>query len=419
VDNTKYFHKIESCRLCKSKNLISVLTLGEQYVSNFIEEGSSDFVKVPLELVLCDSKLGGCGLVQLRHTVQRDEMYRRYWFRSGLNETMKAALSDITLKAEKLVKLLPNDIILDIGSNDSTLLRSYHSKAKLVGFEPASNLLNEAKKGTSLIINDFFNYESFKENFGEDKAKIITSIAMFYDLDDPNSFVKDITKCLADDGIWIIQMAYLPAMLQQNAFDNIGHEHLEYYALRPLRMLMEKYDLEIFDVEINEVYGGSIRAYIKHKKNHEYTISLSVKELEEKENRQGLYDEQVYYEFANRVNELKNKLVTFIKEENKRQKSVYAYGASTKGNTLLQFFGLNSQLIKKAADRDSIKWGKKTVGTEIPIISEEQARKENPDYFLILPWHLVEYFKQRETDFLKKGGKFIVPIPEFEIIQTV
>ncbi len=418
MDNN-YFHKIDSCRICKSTNLISILTLGEQYVSNFVEDNQGDSVKVPLELILCDAKSGGCGLVQLLHTVHRDEMYRHYWFRSGLNETMKAALADICLKAEKLVKLQPNDIILDIGANDGTLLRSYKSKARLVGFEPASNLLNEAKKGNSLIINDFFNYESFKENLGEEKAKIITSIAMFYDLDDPNSFVKDIAKCLADDGIWIIQMVYLPAMLQKNAFDNIGHEHLEYYALRPLRMLLEKFDLEIFDVELNEVYGGSIRTYIKHKKSLQHKVSTSVKELEEKENKLGLYEKQVYFDFANRVNKIKNKLLNFINQENIKRKSVYAYGASTKGNTLLQFFGLNSQLIKKAVDRDSVKWDKKTVGTEIPIISEEQARKENPDYFLILPWHMVEYFKQREKEYLEKGGKFIVPIPYFEIIQTV
>lgn len=414
----KNFNEIKSCRVCKSKNLISILSLGEQYVSNFIEDNYNETLKSPLELVLCDTKDGGCGLVQLKHTVHRNVLYKKYWFRSGLNETMRAVLSDITSKCEKLVELQPQDIVLDIGSNDGTLLRTYKSKAKLVGFEPATNLLHEAKIGTNKIINDFFSYNKFKLNFGEQKAKIITSVAMFYDLDDPNSFVSDIAKCLEKDGIWIIQMAYLPTMLQLNAFDNIGHEHLEYYSLRPLRILIEKHGLEIFDVEINEVYGGSIRTFIKHKKNNNFKISSSVKKLEDDEETLGLYEKKVYHEFVKRVQEIKLKLVEFINQENNNNKIVYVYGASTKGNTLLQFCGLNNQQIKKAADRDSIKWGKKTIGSEIPIISEEQARRERPDYFLILPWHLIDFFKDREKDYLKRGGKFIVPIPEFRIISN-
>lgn len=407
-----------SCRACGSKRLIPILSLGEQYVSNFVDNNYDykDEEKVPLELILCDPNSNGCGLLQLKHTASRVLLYKQYWFRSGLNETMKMALKDITQKAEEIIKLSPEDIVLDIGCNDGTLLRTYKSKAKLIGFEPANNLIKEAKQGTDYIINDFFSYNNFKKHFDGLKCKIITSIAMFYDLEDPNSFVNDVVQCLANDGIWIIQMAYLDPMLKLNAFDNIGHEHLEYYSLKSLKKLLEKHNLNIFNVEMNEVYGGSFRVFVKHKNNKLMTISPSVNELEHNEEKIGLYNKKTYEDFAKRVTNIKEKLVSFIKTETARGKVVYAYGASTKGNTLLQFCNLNNSLIKKAADRDPIKHDKKTIGTEIPVISEEQARLEKPDYFLVLPWHLLEYFKQREKQFLDNGGKFIVPLPKFEIV---
>jgi 2-polyprenyl-3-methyl-5-hydroxy-6-metoxy-1,4-benzoquinol methylase len=408
-----------SCRVCGSTKLIPILSLGEQYVSNFVDEDYDykEEERVPLELILCDPDYDGCGLLQLKHTASRTLLYKQqYWFRSGLNETMKMALRDITQKAENLIKLSPHDIVLDIGCNDGTLLRSYRSKAKLVGFEPANNLISEAKIGTDHIINDFFSFNNFKKYFNGLKCKIITSIAMFYDLEEPNSFVKDVAKCLDHEGIWIIQMAYLDPMLKLNAFDNIGHEHLEYYSFKSLKKLLEKYSLDVFDVEMNEVYGGSFRVYVKHKDNYSVSISTSVSNLEAAEKKFGLDDKKTYEDFANRVISIKEKLFSFIKTETANGKIVYAYGASTKGNTFLQYCDLDNTLIKKAVDRDPIKHGKKTIGTNIPIISEEQARLEKPDYFLILPWHLLEYFKQREKQFLDNGGKFIVPLPEFKIV---
>ena len=353
----------------------------------------------------------------MKHTASRESLYKEYWFRSGLNEKMVEALKDITKSVEKRISLSENDIVLDIGCNDGTLLRSYQSKVRLVGFEPASNLMNEASKDTDLIINNFFSFFEFVQHFPNERIKAITSIAMFYDLEDPNSFVSDIVNCLDQDGIWVIQMAYLIPMLELNAFDNIVHEHLEYWSLKSVKRLLEEYGLEIFDVELNDVYGGSFRIFVKTKKNDKINIQNSVDEFLKKEDEFGLEKKETYLDFANRVNSLKNKLNDFIKEEISNGKSIYAYGASTKGNTLLQFYNLNNKLISKAADRDSKKFGKMTIGSNIPIISEEQARDEKPDYFLVLPWHLVDFFKERENEFLNNGGKFIVPLPDFKIIS--
>jgi len=409
---------INKCRICGLRKLIRIISLGKLYISNFVDsEDISKKGKQPLDLVICDPNSGGCGLVQLRHDFSLDLLYKNYWYRSGVNKSMTESLADVAKKAEMVAKPKEGDYIIDIGSNDATLFRFYKTKKlNFVGFEPATNLIPYAKKNYSsaTYINDFFGFTNWQKKFGAKKAKIITAIAMFYDLDNPNKFVADIVKCLDAKGVFIVQMSYLPSMLQQNAFDNICHEHLEYYSIKSLSNLLERHNLEIFDVELNDVNGGSFRAYIQHKGYR--PINDHVRKLEKTEDKLKLSSLETYKDFALRILDLKEKLYNFIKNETQKGKKVYIYGASTKGNTLLQFFNLDSRLIKAAAERNPDKWGKKTVSTLIPIISEEQARKEKPDYFLVLPWHFLKEFLVREKDYLKSGGKFIVPLPLFKVI---
>ena len=414
---------INKCRVCGFEKLTPILSLGDLYISDFLEESEKgEMEKAPLKLVLCNERDGGCGLLQLKHTVSNEVMYRRYWYLSGTNKTMTEELIGIAEKVEELVDLKEGDYVMDIGANDGTLLRGYKFPGlNRTGFEPAKNLEKYNSVGTKKIINDFFGYEAWQKEFGDTKAKAITAIAMFYDLDDPNKFVDDVAKCLDKDGIFIIQMAYLPSMLSKNMFDNICHEHLEYYSLLSLENLLERHNLEVFDVELNNINGGSFRIYIKHQ-NGGQSIKIPegaqkrVEDLRKHEAELKLNDRKIYDDFVMRVEEIKRKVFNFIKEEAGKGKKIYVYGASTKGNTLLQYFNLDNTLIMAAAERSSAKWGKKTVGTNIPIISEEQARKENPDYFLILPWHFIKEFKERESEYLKNGGKFIIPLPEFKII---
>jgi NDP-4-keto-2,6-dideoxyhexose 3-C-methyltransferase len=412
-----------SCRICGEGNLKPVLSLGEQCVSNFVEARDEDLLKAPLELILCDTNGGGCGLLQLRHTVDSEEMYRNYWYRSGVNQTMRDALADIAQRVEQFVNLTPSDLVVDIGSNDNTLLKAYKTEGLTkIGFEPAKTVLPYAKEGATQVINDYFTKERLERLKLNKKAKAITAIAMFYDLEDPNKFVADAKECLAEDGILIIQQAYLPLMLKDNIFDNICHEHLEYYSLLSMEALLQRHDLEIIDVEINDVNGGSFRTYITHK---EGSLESPIEGAKERVNNMRLLEQkmelsslQAYSGFAQRVESIKKQVVEFIQKEVAAGKKVYVYGASTKGNTLLQYFGLDSSLITAAAERNRDKWGKKTVATNIPIVSEEEARAGDPDYFLVLPWHFMEEFKQREQAFLQRGGKFIVPLPEFEIIEA-
>jgi len=411
-----------TCRVCGG-SLEHVLSLGDHYVSNFLPPGESDGIRAPLELALCRH----CHLLQLKHTVPAEDLYRNYWYRSGTNKTMRDALADIAHKAERLMHLREGEAVLDIGCNDGTLLASYETKAYKIGFDPAENLAPLARKAADKVIAEFFESEAFFSDFDlpAHRPKIVTSIAMFYDLEDPKKFVADVKAVIEPDGLWVVQMSYLLLMLKQNAFDNICHEHLEYYSLQSFDYLLKLYDFEIVDVELNNVNGGSFRVYIRNQgadktafadPTYRGLAKERVRMLQEHEMKLRLDDSRIYEEFATWVERIKGDVVSFIKEQVGCGKKVYAYGASTKGNTLLQYFGLDSSLITAAADRNPDKWGRVTVGTHIPIVSEEDARAANPDLMLVLPWHFIDEFQAREKNYLLSGGKFVLPLPHFALI---
>ncbi len=411
----------KTCRICGSPNLTSILSLGDQYVTNFVDDPNQEYLKGPLELVLCDVDRGGCGLLQLKHTINRDFLYRKYWYRSSISTTMVKALADIVSSAEKLVSLSPGDVVVDIGANDGTLLRQYGKVGLItVGFEP-SDLWKFAAQGTSKIINDYFKHSAFKKLFGDRKAKVITSISMFYDLEDPNTFVEDAKNCLDKDGVWIIQMNYLGLMLKNNTYDNICHEHLEYYSLLSLSTLLSRHELEAFDVELNNVNGGSFRIYVRHKGSCIRGFKGSDKRIENQkayEMRMGLQSRGVYQKFAAHIKKTREELRSFLDEENRKGKKIFIYGASTRGLVVLQYVGIDNHLINAATDMNPCKWGQYIVGTGIPIVPIEQYRREKPDYLFVLPYHFLEEIKEQEKDFLASGGKLVVAIPKFKVLGT-
>lgn len=415
--------KIRSiCRVCEG-TLAPVLSLGDHYVSDFVDPDYHEGIKAPLELVLCQK----CYLLQLRHSVPAEAMYRNYWYLSGTNQTMRNALAEISASAELLMHLKPGDSVVDIGCNDGTLLASYKTQGIIkIGFDPAENLAHYSKKVANKLVVGFFQANSWFEDkeLAKIKPKIITSIGMFYDLDDPNTFVSDIKQVMHPDGLWIVQMSYLPLMLSTNELGNICHEHLEYYSLHSLEYLLHEHGFEITDAELNDVNGGSLRAYISLKGSqaslfgdatYRELATARVDALRKKETDLRLDTLQTYKDFAFRVERIKNDVVNFIKAQVSQGKTVYVYGASTKGNTVLQYYGLDHTLITAAAERNPDKWGKVTVGTRIPIISEAEAREKKPDFFLVLPWHFIDEFQARERVYLMAGGRFIMPAPYFSL----
>lgn len=415
--------KIKRCRSCGSERLNPIISLGNQYVTNFIssEEEHNSIPRVPLNLVLCEE----CKLLQLEHNAPPESMWGgQYWYKSAINRLIREDLQDIVEKSKGLVNLERGDIVIDIGCNDGTLMGFYDKDLGLevAGFEPSINVAEEAERKGFKVINDFFNYGSFIHNFGVKKAKVITAISMFYDLEDPNIFLRDIVSALDKDGLFVIQQNYLVKMLENNAFDNICHEHREYYSLTSLKHLLDRHGLEIFDVEENGINGGSIRTYIKLRDNESLGTQESANRVRlvlEKEKNSGLDTKIPYEEFADRIVNIKKELIDFLIEEKRAGKRICGLGASTRGNTTLQYFELGPDLIDCIFDRNSDKWGKKTVGTLIPIESPDKIGGFNPDYQLVLIWHIFKGIGDDEKEFIKKGGKFILPLPSYRVVDQV
>ncbi len=407
---------ITRCRSCKSSKLAKVLTLGDFSLSEFKSPNEkSDDNKFPLELVCC----GGCSLVQLSHSVAPSDLYTdNYGYRSGVNKTMQNELAGIVRSVEKLIELPEGAIVIDIGSNDATLLKKYSQKYNLkVGFDPIAKFSSEYNQTDEIFINNYFNKKDFRESFPAQKARVITAISMFYDIEDPNMFISDIRDCLDDEGLLVIQQNYLLSMLNANAFDNIVHEHLEYYSLYSLERLLERHGLEVFDVIESSLNGGSFRTYIGFKSaNWKKNERVQIQRF--KEHSSKLTDLNSYIAFSRRISKLRKKTLEFIKSEINKNKTFYVYGASTRGNTILQYYGLDNKYIHAAVERNPEKWSKQISASGIPIISEAQARKERPDYMLVLPWFFKEEFLKREKNYMKQGGKLVFPLPDLEIVSA-
>lgn len=401
-----------------------LFSLGKLYVSDFIElsESASEFKKYELKMMMEDS-----GAVRLEECVPPNLMYGKYWYRSGINQSMRNGLKDIVDSILSVIKLNGGDVWLDIACNDGIMFDFIPNDIIKIGIDPVDDTYkNESKDRADLIIQDFFSYDVYKKSkFGDSKAKVITTIAMFYDLDNPDSFLQDIHKILDDDGLFVLQMSYTPLMIKQLAFDNICHEHVYYYSLFNIKTLLERNGFSVVDCQLNDINGGSFRVYIKKKEtaNSFYTqpyrdvCNFRIDSILEYEKTMKLDAVETWVDFFNRINDLKKETLSFITKVKNEGKSIWGYGASTKGNTLLQYFGLDNNLIDGIADRSPYKWGLKTAGTNIPIFSEEEMRKVKPDYLLVLPWHFISEFKEREKQYLLNGGKFIVPCPKFEIIS--
>ena len=412
---------VEQCRICGNHDLIPIMDLGVQALSGrFPAQGEPDPPEAPLELVKCNNsrKSNCCGLLQLKHTVPPEEMYSHvYGYRSGINQTMRAHLEGIAQRVQETVDFDPGDVVLDIGSNDATLLKCYEMKGlKKIGIDPTGQQFSEYYTDDIELVSDYFASSSYLSASPDRRAKVITSIAMFYDLETPMRFVEDIRQILDPDGIWVFEQSYMPTMLKLNSFDTVCHEHLEYYALKQIDWLLNNNRLRIFDVEFNDINGGSFRVYACHSKSAIKSNEKTIESALHSEERSGLDSTRPYREFKERVLHIKDKLYSLLSTEKDRGKSIYIYGASTKGNVLLQFCNIDSTLITAAADRNPEKWGHQTPATHIPIISEEEARKAGPDYFLVLPWHFRREFIEREKAFLSEGGRFILPLPEIEIV---
>ena len=410
---------LKECKVCGNTDLTEVLQLNEQYISaTFVKTNvNNDLTKIktPLTLVLCNNEINknNCGLLQLLEIIEPDLLYRKYFYRSATNDTMRKDLREVVRQVLEVANPNSKDIIVDIGANDCTLLNFYEKNFSLVGFEPAKNIKHIDEGKNIKIFNEYFNANNFKNIYSK-KAKIITSCAMFYDVVNPKGFLKDIAEILDDDGVWCVQISYLPSMIKYNNFYDICHEHLSYYSIDSFEYLIKQLNLKCFYAETNDVNGGSIRLFVckkSCKKYDDFDKSSNLANLKKKEKSYNLKDRNTFINYQKNISEIKDKTNAFVNSIIKSNSRVLALGASTKGNILLQHFGLDKSRIPFISERNNEKVGLRCLGSDIELISEAKARSINPAAFVVLPWNFKNEIINREKEYIKKGGKLMFPMP--------
>jgi NDP-4-keto-2,6-dideoxyhexose 3-C-methyltransferase len=410
------YKKIEKCSICGNTQLECVLDLGEQMLTGVFPRKKGEKVTAgPLRLVKCMGGEDVCGLLQLEHSYDLGEMYgENYGYRSGLNASMVAHLHNKVKKILEQVELRKGDLVIDIGSNDSTTLQAYPpSDSVLVGIDPTGIKFHSYYPPHIQLIPDFFSSALVQVRFPGQKAKVVTSFSMFYDLEDPTGFMRQVYDVLADDGVWVFEQSYMPTMLDTNSYDTVCHEHLEFYALRQIKWMADRVGFKIIDVEFNDVNGGSFSVTVS-KSHGDLTVVPSVQKIIDDERAKGLDTLIPYQAFAERVTKTKRDLLKFIDVVRAEGKSVAALGASTKGNVLLQYCGLTTKEIEFVGEVNPEKFGCYTPGTWIPIIAEQELLTKNPDYMIVLPWHFRKFFIANKK---LSGMSLVFPLPKVEVVK--
>lgn len=411
------YQQISECRICKNKQLVEVLDLGVQALTGVFPKTRTEHVTAgPLKLVKCTGEDDVCGLLQLQHTYDLGEMYgNNYGYRSGLNASMVAHLHAKVHRILGRVTLPDDALIVDIGANDSTTLQAYPAAKgyTLVGIDPTAAKFRAFYPPHIQLIPDFFSAATMERHFPNRKAAVITSFSMFYDLEAPLTFMKEVAEVLDDEGIWVLEQSYMPTMLRNNSYDTVCHEHLEYYALRQIKWMTDRVGLKIVDVEFNEVNGGSFSLVVAKGKSR-HVESASVEQILDEEARAGLHILRPYQEFAQNVAASRRALRAFLDEAKHLGKTVCALGASTKGNVLLQYCNITSTDVLKVGEVNPDKFEAFTPGTLLPIMSEQEVLAMQPDYFLVLPWHFRGFFLECET-FADRS--LIFPLPQLELVR--
>jgi 2-polyprenyl-3-methyl-5-hydroxy-6-metoxy-1,4-benzoquinol methylase len=406
--------KISYCRNCKNDKFEKLFSLGNlSYTGKFPKQQKTNIKKETITLIMCNK----CKLVQLDRNFNPKYLYGKdYGYRSGINKTMTEHLTQTTKELSKTVNLKKEDWVLDIASNDGTLINSYKQKGlNKIGLDPIADKYKKFYEKNSIIINDFFSKEALTRKNINKKFRIITALSVFYDLKDPNAFLNDVKILLKDDGIFLLEFADLLSIVKYKLFDTICHEHLEYYSAKVVIKMLKKNNLKLLNIKKNNINGGSVRFYISCK-NSKYKINnRNIKNYLLEENEFMIDKKIAFTKLFGNIMDLKINLNKKLTKLNKNGKKIHGYGASTKGNVLLQYFKIDNKILKCIADRNPEKDGLYTPGTKVKILTEEKSRKLKPDYYLVLPWHFKKEILAREKDMRNKGVKFIFPLPNFKI----
>ena len=405
--------EINNCRICSSETLVTVLDLGNQKLTGIFPKNKEDrLTDGPVKLLKC---LDGCGLVQIAHQYDLNEFYgENYGYRSGLNKSMVEHLEKKVKKIMSLKQLTKDDLVVDIGSNDGTTLGFYPSDLSLVGIDPSGGKFLSYYPSHVRLIEDFFSSNLLTSKIKNKKAQVITSFSMFYDLEEPLKFMEEIKMSLDDEGIWVFEQSYMPLMIERNSYDTVCQEHIEYYALKQIKWMCDKVGFKIIDIEFNDINGGSFSVTVAKKQSQYKEDVVRITQILKEEEIKELDTEEPWIAFQKRIKQTREDLLTFLDKAKKENKKVFALGASTKGNVLLQYCNISTKHIIAVGEVNSDKFGCYTPGTEIPIKSEDEILNEKPDYLLVLPWHFKEFFLK---NIKFKGLTLVFPLPHLEIIE--
>lgn len=414
------YQEIKKCRICGNDKLLPIIELGDMALTGVFPMPGEDVEAGPLSLVKCEDDENGnaCGLVQLKHDYDMKKLYgENYGYRSGLNKSMVQNLYGIVEQIEHTLELKDGDLVIDIASNDGTLLGAYKNhNLTLVGIDPTSAKFKTHYASHIQTVPDFFSADIIKTKFGGKKAKAISSISMFYDLPEPLEIMQQIHDILADDGIWVVEQSYMPKMIDNVSYDTICHEHLEYYSLKQFKWMADRVGLKIIDIQFNDVNGASFRiTFAKQDATYQEKNKL-VDDILKEEQEGGFSSMEIYQKFSNDVVKHKEDLFRFFEQAKADGKKIFGYGASTKGNVILQFCNITTAQMPYIAEVNEYKFGRLTPGTLIPILSEQEVKELKPDYFMVLPWHFKSNIIKREQDFIQAGGKLVFPLPEIKIV---
>ena len=405
---------ISACRLCGSSNLTNVIDFGQIAFTGVFPASADEEVPFGrLNVLFCNT----CSLAQLGESFPAEILYGdNYGYRSGLNKSMVTHLETTVKRLENVVDLHPSDVVCDIGSNDATLLKSYSVPGlQKIGIDPTISKYWTHYEKDSIPVADFFSSKAYFDKL-EKKAKIVTSIAMFYDLESPVDFAREVHKIIESNGVWHFEQSYTPWVLRTGSFDTICHEHLEYYTLKTIKEILDQSGFDIIGVSTNAINGGSISVTASPKSKNSRQMPVQAKWLLEMEVAHGFNTLTTWLKFSNMVNQHKSDLLRLLTQSDEHGLVTLGLGASTKGNVLLQVMGIDKELIPAIGEVNEYKWGRVTPGSNIPILSEDEVLDRNPDNILVLPWHFRETFVQNLRPKLEAGMKLIFPLPEVEVI---
>ena len=403
---------IKNCRICKSKSLQELFSLGRMKFTGKFPSKKQFIPSGDINLVMCKK----CKLVQLRDNFSLKYLYNNdYGYRTGINSTMRNHVKYVVNKITKKARLKNKEYVLDIASNDGTLLNFYKNNINTFGVDPLVNKYKKNYKKIKYKVSDFFNYKNISKIDKNIKFKVITALSVFYDLKDPQVFLRDIKKVLHKDGIFNLEFADLKLILKNNMFDTICHEHLEYYSVKVINNLLKSVKLRIFDHSYNNINGGSSSYYICHVEA-KFKTKNKIQEIINKETKMKIDSIKTFKNFKKKIDKIKKDLIKILSEIKSKKKIIHGYGASTKGNVLLQYFNIDHRHIDYISDRNPKKNNCFTPGSNIKIITEAKSRSLKPDYYLVLPWHFKQEILKREKKIRSKGTKFIFPLPKINII---